>query len=321
RLIHAPLGAAVTVALFISMPWYVAMIVLHGSLFSDFYLHEHVSKFEAVPHFILNVWLGLLLYMLPWTVYTLYSVYRIFHRGLYRDWNYKLLLIVTGLFLLVLMIPNQKGLYYSIPLLPYCGLMTGAILGGPLAPGKTVHVLTASILIIAGLIFAAAIGLLGAAMAFSAIACVLAIGAAIFILRAKKTTAMILAGLSLAPLYTHIFPSINFEIIPIEKTLEIAAGKSIYSYRISPLKFSNALGTDVHELLEPEDLRQPLASAGLVIITEEDYQLLDRVTRARTKILLEWKRWRRRIPYEKFFGAILTGAPEQLHQQVLLISK
>ncbi|MGH8556281.1 MAG: ArnT family glycosyltransferase [Methylococcales bacterium] len=321
RVFQPHLFAAVALSLLISIPWYIVMIALHGSLFTDFYFHEHANKFGATPHFILRVWFGLLLYMLPWTLYALYAAFVIFHRGLYRDWNYKLLLIVMGLFLLVFMIPDQKGLYYSIPLLPYCGLMTGGILGNRFSPGKIPDIPTALILVIAGLVFAASIGLLGATMVFSVIACGLALSAAVFVLRGRKSLAMILAGLSLAPLYTHIFPSINFEIIPIEKTLEIAAGKSIYSYRISPLKFSNALGTDVHELLEPEDLRQPLASAGLVIITEEDYQLLDRVTRARTKILLEWKRWRRRIPYEKFFGAILTGAPEQLHQQVLLISK
>lgn len=318
RLFCAHLPVAAGLFLLISIPWYGAMIHLHGSLFTDFYLNEHTNKFGAIPHFILRVWFGLLLYMLPWTVYALYAAFVIFFRGLYRDWRYKLLLIVMGLFLLVFMIPDQKGLYYSIPLLPYLGLMSGGILGSRFAPGPISDRLTALILILAGLVFAAAIGLLGSAMLFSLIACILAVGAAGFVLRGRKTPAMILAGLSLVPFYTQLLPSINFEIIPLEKTLAIAAGKSIHTYRISPLKFSDALNREVHEVIKPEDLEQPLAQGGLVIITAEDYQEVDAL-RGQTEVLLEWKRWRRRIPYGQFFSAIRNGTPEQLHQRVLLI--
>lgn len=321
RLLRPSLLAALACALLVAIPWYAAMIVLHGSAFTDFYLNEHANKFQAVPHFILQVWLGLLLYMLPWTIYVLHAAFVIFRRGLYREWNYKLLLIVMGLFLLVLMIPNQKGLYYAIPLLPYCGLLTGGILASPHVPGKFSNRLTAVILSVAALVFMGSIGLLGSAIAFSLIASLFAASAAVFILRGQKTPAMILAGLSLVPLYTHIFPSINFEIIPVEKTLEIAAGQPIYSYRISPLKFSDALDRDVQELLEAGDVDRALAEGGRVILTAEDYQAFDQTITCDAKILLEWQRWRRRIPYGEFFGALWNGTPAQLHQRVLLIGR
>lgn len=313
--------AAGLVALLIAVPWYLAMIALHGPLFIDFYLNEHINKFAPMPHFILRVWMGLLLYMLPWAIYVLYATFTIFYRGLYRNWNFKLLLIVTGVFLLVFMIPNQKGLYYSIPLLPYCGLMTGAILGSQFAPKKIWDVLTALILIGAGLVFAAAIGLLDTAIWFSLLAFVLTMTAAFLLLLGHKTPAIILAGCSLIPLYTHIFPSINFEIIPVKRTLMISSGKPLYSYRISPLKFSNALEREVHEILDAEKLSQPIAEGGLVIIAEEEYRALNTTLRNRTKVSLEWKRWQRRIPFDKFFHAVFNGTPEQLHQNVLLISR
>ncbi|MGR9107529.1 MAG: ArnT family glycosyltransferase [Gammaproteobacteria bacterium] len=321
RLFRPALPGAVFVALVISVPWYLAMIALHGSLFTDFYLHEHMNKFGAIPHSVLRVCFGLLLYMLPWTGYTLYAVFAIFYQGLFREWQYKLLLIVIGLFLLVFMIPDQKGLYYSIPLLPYCGLLTGGIIGSRFAPGISADFLTGIILIIAGLVFAASIGLLGSTMIFSLIASVLALGAAIFVMRGHRTLAMILAGLSMVPLYTHIFPSINFEIIPVEQTLAIIGERPINSYRISPLKFSNALGKDVYEILEPENLEEPIAAGGLVILSQEDYKVLDPEMRTQTNILLRWKRWRRRIPFDEFFRAIFAGKPESLHEEVFLIGR
>ncbi len=321
RLFRPHLLAAAGMALAVSMPWYAAMIALHGALFTDFYLNEHTNKFGDIPHFILRVWFGLLLYMLPWTVYLIYSAFVIFYRGLYRDWRYKLLLIVVGLFLLVFMIPDQKGLYYSVPLLPYCALMTGGVLSSHFGSSRFPDLLTATILVVAGVVFAASIGLLGSAMVFSLIACVLALSAAVFSFRGQRTRAMILAGLSLVPLYTHLFPSINFEIIPVERTLQIAAGKPIYSYRISPLKFSSALGEEVHEVTEADGLDARLVRGGLVIISVEDYQAIDVLTRAQTKVLLDWKRWRRRIPFGEFFHAILNGTPERLHQRVVLIGR
>lgn len=307
-------------AAIIALPWYVAMITLHGPLFTDFYLDEHVNKFAPMPHFILRVWMGLLLYMLPWAVYVLYATVMVFYRGLFRTWNFKLLLIVMGLFLLVFMIPNQKGLYYSIPLLPYCGLMTGGVLGSRFAPGKFWDVLTALILIIAGLVFAASIGLLDTEIWFSMLASGLAITAAVFLLLGYKTPAIILAGCSLIPLYTHIFPSINFEIVPVKRTLAISTGKPLHSYRISPLKFANALDREVEEVLEPAELERSIDQGGFVIISEEEYRFLDDSLKNRSKILLEWKRWQRRIPFKKFYRAVFDGKPEQLHQNVFLIS-
>lgn len=321
RLFRPALLGAVAVALFIALPWYWAMIVLHGPLFTDFYLNEHVNKFGNVEHFMLRVFIGLLIYMLPWTGYAFHALWAIFREGLHRNWNYKLLLIIMGFFLAVFLIPDQKGLYYSVPLLPFCGLMTGGILGGRFAPGKYWDYATAWILVIAALIFFGSVGLLGSAKVFSLIASLLASGAAVFLLRGQRTVAILVAGLALVPLYSHIFPSINFEIIPVEKTLEIAADKPVYSYRISPLKFSTALGKEVRELLEPKELDRSLAEGGFLIISSEDYRNLDRARRARMRILLEWKRWRRRIPYGEFFGALWHGKPERLHEKVLLVGR
>lgn len=321
RLLGPHLLPAVLIALGLSIPWYIAMIALHGSLFTDFYLNEHTSKFGDIPHFILRVWFGLLLYLLPWTVYVLYSIFVIWRERLYREWNHKLLLIVIGVFLIVFMIPDQKGLYYSIPLLPYCALMTGGVLGGRFPPGIISDRLSAVLLCIAALVFASSIVLLGSALGSALLAFVFSLSAALLLFNGRRTAAMILAGLALVPLYTHIFPSINFEIVPVRDTLEITGRQPIYSFRISPLKFSNALGREVHELLEEEELKEALAGGGFSIINADDYRALDANMRGQTRVLLEWMRWRRRIPFDTFFSAILTGNPEKLHQRVLLIAR
>lgn len=311
---------ACVIALLISVPWYLTMISLHGSLFTDFYLKEHINKFEAVPHFILRVWIGLLLYMLPWVFYVIYAAITVGVRRLYRQWQYRLLLIVMGVFLLVFMIPNQKGLYYSIPLLPYCGLMTGGIMAA-YPPPRICDILTALVLVLAALVFAASIFLLQSAVVFAVLACVFATTAAVLVLRPQtRTIAMLVAAMSLIPLYTHLFPSINFPIIPVQPALKLAGPKPLYSYKLSPLKFENALDHPVIELTGEQQLRTTLANGGLVIITESDYHQLRSGPGPSPSERLSWPRWQRRIPFEKVVDAAVNGQPENLHETVYLIS-
>jgi len=322
RLFCKELVSATSIALLIAIPWYIAMVVIHGHLFTDFYMNEHVNKFEAVPHFVLRVWFGLLLYMMPWTSYVFYAAWVIFSRQIYLDWQYKLLLIIMGLFLVVFMIPNQKGLYYAIPLLPYCGLMTGGILAGTFAPGKSWDYLTAAILISAGLVFAVIVFLLDSAVPFTLASCLFLLAAGLVLIRSQsKTIPMILSGVALIPLYTHIFPAINFEIIPVQKTLALIEEKPLYSYKLSPLKFKNALDYKVDELSAPDDVARSLAQGGYIILRAEDYLALKNDLSQHTRQRLEWVRWQRRIPFKKIVNSAIEQRPEDLHESVLLISK
>ena len=86
KLYSKEFASAIIVALLVSMPWYLAMVVIHGPLFFDFYVNEHVNKFTAVPHHILRVWAGLLLYLLPWTFYFIYSVITIADSNAGQQW-------------------------------------------------------------------------------------------------------------------------------------------------------------------------------------------------------------------------------------------
>jgi len=306
----------------IAAPWYIAMIVMHGSIFTDFYLNEHINKFEAEPHYLFRVWVGLLLYLLPWTFYCIYATAATFSKSLYKKWSYKLLLITIGMFLLIFLLPNQKGHYYSIPLIPYCGLLIGGVLSQGLKTHIVWECLTALVLVIAGIVFIAAALLLDSGKFLSMAAAICVIAAAILLIRHHDTIIpCLLVGLSMLLFYVNIIPALNLEIIPVNRTLQIARDKPLYSYNLSPLKFADSLGRNVAEVLEPDDLHRLLDNGGVVIITDDELSPLKPTLKDDVKVVLEWKRWRRRLAFKKVFEAMLTQKTEEIQQSVYLIAK
>ncbi len=322
RITHKEILVAVLIGLAIGVPWYLSMVVIHGSVFTDFYLNEHLDKFDAEPHYLLRVWAGLLLYLLPWTFYFVQAIIATFSERLHKMWPYKLLLITIGLFLLIFLMPNQKGHYYSIPLLPYCGLLIGAIAAHGSASTKLWDGMTALILVMVGIVFTAAAVLLDSGHFLSLVAAISVIAAAIVIIRThKKVVPSLLVGFSMVLFYVNIMPTVNLEIIPVSKTLQIAGDQSLYSYKLSPLKFADSLERNVSEILEPRELQQNLANGGLVIITDDDLIPLQPLLRGKAKVKLEWKRWRRRLAFTKVFEVLWARRTEELQQSVYLIAK
>jgi Dolichyl-phosphate-mannose-protein mannosyltransferase len=312
---------AVLLALLVAVPWYAAMIVLHGDVFIDFYYNEHYIKFLYVNHYLFRVWVGLLLYMLPWTFYFLYAVYQVFAHKLYRQWEYKFLLISIFVFLCVFLVPNQKGLYYAIPVVPYAGLLTGSALVGAWKPGKLWDGATAAVLCVIGTVLLAAIVLVDAQLLFSLAAGLLILAAALLLMKRRGSSAVpfILYGLALTPFYTVILPSVNFPVIPEKEAKPIVSGKPLYSYEVSPLKFSDALDRDIREITRPERLQQAIEKGGAVIMTRATFDELRSELKQMVEIRLQWRRWRRRVPFSEVVDALIRRRPEAIQETVYLI--
>ena len=323
RIRHSESVLAVLLALLVSVPWYAVMIVLHGDAFIDFYYNEHYIKFLYVNHYLFRVWVGLLLYLLPWTFYFLYAVYQVVVHKLYRQWQYKFLLISLLVFLCVFLVPHQKGLYYAIPVVPYAGLLTGAALAAARRPGKVWDGATAVGLCVIGTVLLAAIVLVDAQLVFSFAASLLIFAAAAALMQGRGASAVpfILYGLALIPFYTVILPSVNFPVIPEKEAKPIVSNKPLYSYGVSPLKFSDALDRDISEITRPERLQRAIAEkGGAVIMTRATFEDLHSELKQMVEIRLQWKRWRRRVPFSEVVGALMERHPEAIQETVYLIT-
>ena len=68
----------------------------------------------------------------------------------------------------------------------------------------------------------------------------------------------ILYGLALIPFYVVILPSVNFPVIPEQEAKPIVNGRPLYSYGVSPLKFSDALDRDIKEITRAERLQEAI---------------------------------------------------------------
>jgi|GEM_PF-1633912 len=313
---------AALLALLVAVPWYAAMIVLHGNAFIDFYYNEHYIKFLYVNHYLFRVWVGLLLYLLPWTFYFIYAVYQVVAQKLYRQWQYKFLLISIFVFLFVFLVPHQKGLYYAIPVVPYAGLLTGSALAGALQPGKLWDGATAVLLCVIGVVLLAATVLVQAQLLFSFVSALLMLAAALVLWqqRRSKSASFVLYGLALIPFYVAILPSVNFPILPEKEAKPIVNGRLLYSYGISPLRFADALDRDIKELTRPQQLQQALEKGGVVIImTRSTFDGLSDGVKQKVEIRLQWQRWRRRVPFSEVIDALLQRHPEAVQETVYLV--
>lgn len=315
------LAAALLVLL--TLPWYIIMILKHGSLFTEFYYHEHFVKFYEAADYRMRVLVGLLLYFLPWTFYWIGAVYQTIAAKLYREWPYKFLLITIGLFLAIFILPKSKGLYYAVPLLPYCGLLSGGVLARSTQPQQRLwDWLTAAVLLLIAAVIAVAIVALRSETLFSIATIVLILAATALVLsRHRKTWAAILFGLSVIPLYLDILPDANLEVIPVQKTLAIVRDHPVYSYDLTPLRFSNALGRRVTEIRGVEKLKAALKNRGYVIIKQPLYDALDASIKHDTKIRLRWPKWVRKIPFATAIDAIAYRRLDKAQVMLYLMTR
>jgi 4-amino-4-deoxy-L-arabinose transferase-like glycosyltransferase len=317
---EAILAAGLLVLL--TLPWYVIMILKHGSLFTDFYYHEHFVKFYEATDYRMRVFVGLLLYFLPWTFYLIGAVYQTIAARLYRTWPYKFLLITSGLFLAIFILPKSKGLYYAVPLLPFCGLLAAGVLAGSSRPQRLWDWLTAAVLLLIAFVIAVAVVALRSGTLSSITAIVLILAAArLTVSRHRKTWPAILFGLSAIPIYLDILPTVNLEVIPAQKTLAIVGDRPVYSYDLTPLRFSNALGRRVTEIRGVEKLKAALDNQGYVIIKQPLYDALDDKVKNGTDIYLQWPKWARKIPADKAIDAIAHRRLEQAQVMLFLIAR
>lgn len=312
---------AVLLALLVAVPWYAAMIALHGDAFIEFYYNEHYIKFLYVNHYLFRVWVGLLLYLLPWTFYFLYAIYQVVAQKLYRQWQCKFLLISIFVFLGVFLVPHQKGLYYAIPVVPYAGLLTGSVLAGTFQPGKIWDGATAALLCAIGAVLLAAIVLVEAQLLFSLASGLLIVAAALVLLkqRRSKIVPFVMYGLALIPFYVGILPSVNFPVIPEQRAKPIVNGRPLYSYELSPLKFADALDRDIKEITRLERLRQAIEKGGTVIIMRTTFDGLSDELKQEVEIRLQWQRWRRRAPFLEVIDALMQRRPEAIQETVYLV--
>jgi len=157
---------------------------------------------------------------------------------------------------------------------------------------------------------------------FSITAIVLILAAAGFTLsRHRKTWPAILFGLSAIPIYIDVLPAVNLEVIPVQKTIAIVRDRPIYSYDLTPLRFSNALGGRVTEIRGVEKLKEALENQGYVIIKQPLYDALDDKIKNGTAIYLRWPKWARKISGSKAIDAIAHRRLRQVEVMLYLIAR
>ncbi|MFT6068706.1 MAG: 4-amino-4-deoxy-L-arabinose transferase-like glycosyltransferase [Bacteriovoracaceae bacterium] len=112
-------------SLILSSFWFLHQYINFGQDFIDyFFLRENLGKFSSKSYPILNVFQGLVLYGLPWTILLPALLWNMRKRGieeLARSKN-KFIVFLWSCFLvffLIWLIPSQRSHHYAIPSLPF----------------------------------------------------------------------------------------------------------------------------------------------------------------------------------------------------------
>ncbi len=112
-------------SLFLSTFWFLHQYINFGQDFIDyFFLRENLGKFSSKSYPILNVFQGLVLYGLPWTILIPTLIWNIKKKGieeLTRSKN-KFTVFLWSCFLvffIIWLIPSQRSHHYAIPSLPF----------------------------------------------------------------------------------------------------------------------------------------------------------------------------------------------------------
>ena len=223
---------------------------------------------------------------------------------------------------MIFILPKSKGLYYAVPLLPYCGLLSAGVLAGSTHSQRLWDWLTAALLLLFASAIAVAIVALRSETLLSITAIVLTLAAAGFTLsHHRKTWPAILFGLSAIPIYIDVLPAVNLEVIPVQKTLAIVRDRPVYSYDLTPLRFSNALGRRVTEIRGVEKLKEALENERYIIIKQSLYDALNDSIKNDTAIYLQWPKWGRKIPVAKVIDAIVHRRLGQTQVILYLIAR
>jgi len=145
--------------------------------------------------------------------------------------------------------------------------------------------------------------------------------AMLLLLRRSRILPPVLFGLATIPFYVALVPGVNIEIIPVERTLDISQTRPLYSYRLAPLKFSDALGRQISEVRDESSLRRAWEAQGMVIITQSSFDRLADGPGEGVSVLLEWSRWKRRLRFRDVYQALRAGRIEDLQESVYLVAR
>jgi hypothetical protein len=139
----------------------------------------------------------------------------------------------------------------------------------------------------------------------------------IFFLHKKEVAkSAICFGFTMTIFYASILPSVAHPPVPVSEFANFYKEKrALFTYRLSPVTFSDSLHLDVSEIRDTDSLRRSIEEGGLVIIRNEEY-LLNSFT---VEPLMKWKRWRRRVPVSEVIKSILEQKTETLQEEMLLV--
>lgn len=316
---------ATALGVLVGVSWYALMLIKHGMFFVDYYLDEHVTKFDERTVDRLYVFKGLLLYALPWTVYLVYAVYAVVRDGLYRDWRFKLPLAAIGCFLFVFLFPTYTRHYYAIPMLPCAGLLVGGVLSR-VPPGRVWNVSTALLLLAFAAVFGFAALLPNPASLVLLVAIAMLVAAAwLLAARAAHVLAALLVGLPLTLFYTHVLPNVNLDVIPARDVQRVVETQPLVTFELSPLRFEHSLRRDIPEVKGFDGWQAELAAAieagSFVIIQPRHLRMLQRSGVEDVEVYLVWQRWRRRIPAMEIITTLLSREAESLQEDLYLVGR
>lgn len=325
RIWSRPFLTATILGVLVGVSWYAVMLIKHGMVFVDYYLDEHVTKFDERDVDRLYVFKGLLLYALPWTIYLVYAVYKIVREGLHTDWRFRLPLAGIACFLLVFLFPTYTRHYYAIPMLPCAGLLIGGVLG-TLSTARVWDVATALLLVAFASFFGFAALLPDPPTLLLLVAIVLLVAAAWFLMaRSAHVVAALLVAVPVTLAYTHVLPSVNLDIIPAGEVHQIVETRPLVTFELSPLRFEHSLRRDIPEVKGFDgwqgELTRAIDAGGFVIIQPRHLRMLQRSGAEDVEVYLVWQRWRRRIPAMEILTTLLRRDAKSLQEDLYLVGR
>lgn len=332
--VFPPLLLAFISSFLLGSLWFLASSLVHGIQFLEyFFIRENLGKFSSRAYPIQNVFQGLLLYSLPWTLYIPYAFFG-FKDQKFQDFKVEkkspevFLIASFLLFFSLWLLPNQRSHHYAIPSIPFfISLIYLYVFRFPVKQkwmklwrfGNSLTALLCAVLFIALLIpyFFSQIStnpkivlLLLATQAALAL-CIY------FFLRPKTHHHSFRASILLfGPLWVLLIPAFSLPQMPSSIIQEI--GLTPLGVVVQkPYFVAEALGRPIDILNEDQILPFIKGHRQLYLVHEELYEKLN--MNIETNILRRWSVWRRGRSVKHLLAALEKRDLSELQENLVLL--
>jgi 4-amino-4-deoxy-L-arabinose transferase-like glycosyltransferase len=331
--LHLVGGLGLLVVLIAAWPLALQQRGLLEPFYRQFIVGENFGKFEGARNPIGGMLAGFLTLALPWT-FVLLAAALAWTRSSRRFEPYAVLpLCFFAANLLVYALPAIKWAQYLLPALPLLLIFTiGIALApdgdarGPLSVGRAVRVgavlsgcfliAIAPVVALGGRLFPSweiRLPIFGLAVALACTGLCMAVGT-----RLLSAAASFAVGLACV---SFLAPALTLERLPPEVG-SLAQGRALMSYGVPPYGYQTMLGRSVGVCSVPEDFRANFSKGVMFIVGDTEMRSLmaaHALDPERARMLICWKKWRRRMTAGRVVDAIFRARLDDLTENVCLI--